>query len=116
MADGKQGTQRRLVRHTACFTTLENALLMTKVDLAGVSISAFLRSSALEFPLSDNLRCPRASEQNAVRLLAEIGRLNTVFHGAIEAGDGIDPQTVETAMRDFAETRLLLFEALGLKP
>jgi hypothetical protein len=116
MADDGRGKQKRLVRHTACFTTLENALLLTKVDLAGVSISAFLRSAALDFPLPANLRHPRASEQHAVRLLAEIGRLHTVFHEAVSRGEGFDPQAIETAMHDFAETRLLLFEALGLKP
>jgi hypothetical protein len=107
----------RYVRHTACFTPIENALLLTRVAHAGVSISSLLKCSSLDFPLPRTARRPTIEHEDAMRLVGELGQLATCFYRAVDiAGDRLDPQAVETAMRDLSEYRLLLFNAAGRKP
>jgi hypothetical protein len=109
--DGMSG--RRLVRHTACFTPIENALLMTRVELAAVPISTFLKCAALNFPIPRAARRPTTNHEDVVRLLGELGQLATAFR---QAHDLADPDAAVAAMRDLAELRLLCFDALGRKP
>ncbi len=113
MDDGKHIIGRRLVRHTACFTTMENALLMTRVELAAVPISTFLRCSALDFPMPRAARRPTSNHQDVVRLLGELGQLASAFR---LAHDLADPAAAEEAIRNLAELRLLCFDALGRAP
>lgn len=113
MTDDTGKKQRRLVRHTACFTRMENALLMTQVELAAVSISTYLRCAALDFTLPRAARRPTTNHQDVVRLLGELGKCATAFR---EAQELADPDAAETAMRDLSEMRLLCFDALGRKP
>ena len=105
--------QTRLVRHTACFTTIENALLMTQIELAAVPISTYLKCAALNFPLPRAARRPTTNPEEVARLLGELGRLSTAFR---EAQDLTDHDAAETALRDLSELRLLCFDALGRKP
>jgi hypothetical protein len=52
-----------------------------------------------------------------MRLIGELGALAGAFYRAVDvAGERLDPQAVETAMRDLSEYRLLLFNAAGRKP
>jgi hypothetical protein len=107
----------RYVRHTACFTPIENALFLTRVAHAGVSISSFLKCSSLDFPLPRAARRPTLAHEDAMRLIGELGALAGAFYRAVDmAGDRLDPRAVETAMRDLSEYRLLLFNAAGRKP
>lgn len=107
------GTRRLIIRHTACFSPLENALLMTRVELANISISAFLVSSALNHPLRRAVRRPTSNHEDVALLLGRIGQLATAFRNASTLAD---PQAVETALRDLSELRLLCFIALGRMP
>lgn len=118
MVDDETTTRRKLIRHTACFTPIENALLMTRVDIAGVSISAFLKSSALEFPLPRAARRPTSSHEDVACLIGHLGRLATAFREASdsEAAAYIRAQDIETAMHDLSELRLLCLRALGRRP
>lgn len=113
MADDGIRKRQLLIRHTACFSTLENALLMTRVELANVSISAFLRSCALDHPLPRQARRPTINHEAAAQLLARLGEAATAFRGAASLAD---PKAVEAALVDLAEYRLLIFEALGRAP
>lgn len=112
MAD-KDENQKRLVRHTACFSTMENALLMMHVEAAAVPISTYLRCSALSFPLPRAARRPTTNHEDVVRLLGELGKCATAFR---EAQALVDEHAAENAIRDLAELRLLCFDALGRKP
>ncbi len=105
--------KRRLVRHTACFTPVENALFMTKVDVAGVSISTFLKSAALDFPLPRGARRPSVDHKATAQLLATMGRTADAFRDAAHLAD---PRLAETAINDLNECRIIIFEALGRKP
>ena len=103
MAD-EDGNQKRPVRHTACFST---------VEAAAVPISTYLRCAALDFPLPRAARRPTSNHEDVVRLLGELGKCATAFR---EAQALADAAAAETAIRDLAELRLLCFDALGRKP
>lgn len=105
--------KRRLIRHTACFTPIENALLLTQVELAAVPISTYLRCAALDFPLPRAARRPTTNHEDVARLLAELGRCATAFRAAQSL---TDPDAAKAAVRDLAEMRLLCFDALGRAP
>jgi hypothetical protein len=107
-------TRQRPVQHTVRFTYLEDALLRTYADQAGVSIAAWLRSTALNAPLPRAVRRPTSSHEDVARLLAELGRVTTAFREATDTR--MNPCDVETALRDLSEMRLLCFNALGRKP
>lgn len=112
--EGKDGNKRnRLVRHTACFTTMENAVLMTRVEIAAVPISTYLRCAALDFPIPRAARRPTSNHEDVVRLLGELGQCASSFRKAALLAD---PVVAETAMRDLSELRLLCFDALGRSP
>ncbi|TIQ08752.1 MAG: hypothetical protein E5X57_21970 [Mesorhizobium sp.] len=113
MDDGKDIIARRLVRHTACFTSIENALLMTRVEIAAVPVSTYLRCAALDFPIPRAARRPTTNHQDVVRLLGELGQLATAFRQAHMLADA---DAAEAAIRDLAELRLLCFDALGRAP
>lgn len=117
MAGNNAKSGNRLVRHTACFSLMENAVLMTKVELAGVSISAYLRAAALDSSLGNARRRPSANQQEIARLIGELGILATAFRSVAECPDfPADPDAVAAALDDLAEMRLLCFDALGRKP
>ncbi len=117
MAENNGKSGKRLVRHTACFSPLENAVLMTKVDLAGVSVSAYLRAAALGSSLAGARRRPSADQQQIARLIGELGKLATAFRSVADCPDiAVDPDAVAAALDDLAEMRLLCFEALERRP
>lgn len=113
MTDDTDDTTRRLVRHTACFTVPENAVLMTKVEVAGISISSLLRRSVLEFSQQRIMRRPTVDQQLAAHLLAELGDVATAFR---QAAALVDPDAVRVTMDDLAEYRLFLLECMGRDP
>lgn len=116
MAESGSEKRQRKVKRTVRLTTLEDALLCTYADHAGLTIASYLRHSALHMPPPRAARRPTVNHQLAVRLLAEIGQLNTAFRAAVAHADGVDPQAVETAIRDQSELRLVLLESMGLAP
>jgi hypothetical protein len=113
MAESGSETRQRSTRYTVRFTALEHALICAKADAAGVPIAAFLRCTALGFPIPRAARRPTSSHEEVALLLGRIGQLATAFRSAAELADG---QAVETALRDLSELRLLCFTALGRKP
>lgn len=108
----------KLIRHTACFTTIEHALLMTRVDLAGLSISAYLKSCALDLPAPRAARRPTSNHEDVARLIGHIGQLAHAFRQArnSDAGALIAADRIEAAITDMAELRLLCMTALGRQP
>lgn len=117
MADGNNRSRKRLIRHTACFSEIENALLMTRIELAGTSISAYLKAAALDMPLPRAARRPTTHHEDVARLLAQLGDLACAFRAAAcHPAGGVDDTAIEAALSDLAELRLLCFKALGRQP
>lgn len=108
-----ENAKKRIIRHTACFSPIENALLMTHVEIAAVPISTYLKCAALDYPLPRAARRPTTNHQDVARLLGEMGALAEAFRQAEALAA---PEAAETAMRDLAELRLLCFDALGRAP
>ncbi|MEZ0081513.1 plasmid mobilization protein [Bradyrhizobium japonicum] len=113
MAESGSETRQRSTRYTVRFTPLEHALICAKAQAAGVSIAAYLRSTALSFPLPRAARRPTVNHEEVALLLGRIGQLATAFRSASALAD---TQAVETALQDLTELRLLCFTALGRKP
>ena len=107
------GTRQKIIRHTACFTPLENAVLMTNVKLAAVPISTYLKCAALDYPLPRAARRPTMCHQDAVRLLDALGDCATAFR---DAQGLVNDELAGSATTDLAELRLLCFDALGRAP
>lgn len=118
MADGKSRNKQRLVRHTACFTSIENALLMTRVDIACMSISSYLRTCALDYPVTKGVRRPATDQEQICRLIGELGTVATAFRSATlhAPPNALDSDAVMAALDTLSEMRLLCFDALGRKP
>ena len=109
---GSENRQRR-VKRTVRLTLLEDAALRTLAAAAGVPVSTFIRCAALDFPLPRTVRQPSINHEVAAALLGRLGEAATAFRSAATHAD---PKALETAMNDFAEYRLMVFEALGRKP
>ncbi|MCC6206450.1 MAG: hypothetical protein IT533_15760 [Hyphomicrobiales bacterium] len=105
--------RKRIVRHTACFDTFENALLLMNVDVAGVSISSFLKSSALRTPLTRATRRPTVNQQMVSQVIAAMGEAATAFRLAAELADR---ELAEATMREFNERRIVVFQTMGREP
>ena len=116
MAQSGSENRQRIIKRTVRFSTIEDALLCTNADLAGMTIASYLRTAALKSPPPRTARRTMADHQALVQLLAEVGRLRTAFDAALEADGEFDAETVETAIRDQSELRIILFEALGITP
>jgi hypothetical protein len=109
---GSETRQRQIVR-TMRLTGIEDALLRARADHAGLPVSTFLRCVALEFPLPRAARRPTANQKLAAVLLGELCRTADAFNCAATL---LDRDLAEQAARDFAEYRLVLLLALGMKP
>lgn len=107
------GKTKQIIRHTACFTPLENALLMTHVEIAAVPISTYLKCAALDFPLSRAARRPTTNHQDMVRLIDALGDCASAFR---QAQGLVNDELADSATTDLAELRLLCFDALGRAP
>lgn len=113
MTESGSETRQRTERYTVRFTPLEHALICANAKAAGVPVAAYLRSTALNFPLPRAARRPTSNHEDVALLLGRIGQLATAFRSASGLAD---PQAVETALHDLSELRLLCFTALGRKP
>ena len=101
----------------ARFNEQEALALRQRADRAGIPLSAYMRSAALDAPAPRATRRPTVNHQMAARLLGELGRIADELRRAAEAGD-LTPSNPEVAaaLRDLAEMRAVCLEALGRRP
>lgn len=111
-ASGSENRQRK-VKRTVRFTPLEDALLVTFAEQAGLTPASYLRKAALDMPAPRAGRRPSLDRKIAAQLLGRLGETATAFRAAAHFADAA---AVETTMNDLAEYRLVLFEALGRAP
>lgn len=102
---------------SARFNALEAAAIRSMADAAGVPVSELIRSRLLGSPPPRSTRRPTLSHETAARLLAELGRINETLRKALERGDVTSSNPLAAAaMRDLAEMRAVLLEAMGRAP
>ena len=114
-ASGNEKRQRKIKR-TVRLTPMEDALLCTHADLAGLTVASYMRKAALDMPVPRGGRRPSVDHELAARLLAEMGRLTSAFDDAVALAADLDDAAIEAAIRDQLELRLVLFDALGMAP
>lgn len=109
---GSEKRQRQFAR-TVRFNGVEDALVRSGADQAGVPIAAYIRCAVVGFALLREARRPPGDQRIAARLLAELGRTRMAFQAAAAL---LDRETAAQTARDFAEYRLVILLALGVKP
>jgi hypothetical protein len=113
---GSEKRQRNLI-FTVRFTPQEAAAVRQKARTQGQSIAALVRTSLLHF----RPRPSRTDQQAVARLLAQLGKIGSninqiAYHlNAGRPGDRVDG-SLEEALRDLAELRLVCLQALGKEP
>lgn len=113
MAEHGSEKRQRNVTRTVRLTRMEDAMLLTYADLAGLTAASYMRMSALKMPPPRAARRPTLDQALAARLLGQLGDAAAAFRQAAALAD---PQAAETAMNDLSEYRLMVFEAMGRKP
>lgn len=113
MAESGSEKRQRTKRYTVRFCTLEDALLRMHADRTGLTVASYIRKAALDIPPPIGGCCPSIDQQIASQLLAAMGEAATAFRDAAELAD---PALVESAISDFSEYRIVLFESMGRAP
>src|SRR5690606_12314000 len=83
---GSEKRQRKVIR-TVRFTTIEDALLCSNADIAGLTVASYIRKAALDMPPPRGGRCPSIDQKIASQLLAAMGEAATAFRDAAELAD-----------------------------
>lgn len=95
----------------------EHAEIRARADRAGLSVSAYLRSTALDVKPLRAERQPAINRREVARLIGELGQLRQAFSdAALHADQKRCTVLIEALSRDFTELRALCFEALGREP
>jgi len=109
---GSEKRQRKVIR-TVRLTTMEDAVLRLNADQARLTIASYIRKAAVHMPPPSGGHCPSINQQIASQLLAAMGEAATAFRDAAELAD---PALVESAISDFSEYRIVVFESMGRQP
>ena len=117
MARSGSDNRQRQITLSARFTREEADLVRAGADKAGVSVAALIRYAILDDAPLPSSRSPSINHQVAGQMLAELARLRQEMRELGDAGllDEDDPRW-DAVLRDFAEMRLVWFEALGRAP
>lgn len=113
---GTENRQRQIVLK-ARFNDDEAALIRTQADRAGVSVASLIRYAVLDQTPLPASRTPPLDRQQAAQLIAELGTLATAMRDAADRDDDdATDDALDAAMRDLAELRTVLLEAMGRAP
>ncbi|MGH6922864.1 MAG: plasmid mobilization protein [Propylenella sp.] len=113
MAESGSENRQRKVKRTVRFTTIEDALLCSHAGVAGLTVASYIRQAALDMPPPRGVHCPSIDRHLTAQLIAAMGEAATAFRNAAELAD---PALVESAINDFSEYRIVLFESMGRAP
>lgn len=93
------------------------AELLRRVEASGLSVSAFITKAVFDKEPPRTVRKPGVSQQEAGRVLGELGRIAEALRGAAQAATDKDSRAqIDAATRDLSEMRTAVFEALGREP
>ena len=112
-------TRQRTVIMTIRFSRQEAEAVRKLADRAGQSVASLLRNNLLGAPLPPRAaRRPTVDHQAVARLLGELGKIGSNINQlARYANTGrYQENSIEMALRDLAELRLVCLQALGREP
>jgi hypothetical protein len=118
------GSNRRKRHYTlsARFDESEAKRVRSNAAKAGVAVAALIRQAVLDLPPPRAARRPTVDHQAVARLLGELGKIGSNLNQIAKhanAGRDITDGTVasiELALRDLMELRLICLQALGREP
>jgi len=113
MAEHGSEKRQRRKRYTVRFSSMEDALLRMHARREGLTIASYIRKAALDMPPPVGGHCPSVDRRMTAQLIAAMGEAATAFRDAAELAD---PALVESAISDFSEYRIVLFESMGRAP
>lgn len=97
----------------------EFAEIEAMADRVELAPASYARSILLDTPAPRAKRRPAVDTVRVAKLLGEIGKIgsnvNQIAH-QLNAGKGVSPPAVVSALQDVAEMRKACMEALGRKP
>ena len=114
-------TRKRTVLLTARFDKQEAASIRRIADRSGLSVGALVRRALLDTPPPRATRHPPADVQAVARLLGQLGKIGSninqiAYHlNAGRPGDRVEG-SIDEALRDLSELRLVCLQALGKEP
>lgn len=121
MASGSDKRQRPY-KLTARFDAEELSRVRSNAARGGVPVAALIRQAVLGLPPPRSVRRPTVDHQAVARLLGELGKigsnLNQIakhMNAGRDVTDGVDA-SIELALRDLMELRLVCLQALGREP
>lgn len=96
---------------------VEHEDAQARADRSGLSVSAYFRAAALDAKPLRAERQPAINRREVARLIGELGKLRQALDDAAKHADASRcTKLIEALSRDFAELRVLAFEALGREP
>lgn len=117
MASSGSDTRKRDHVVRVRLTGEERSEILNRADRAGLSVSAYLRTTALDSKPLRAERQPAINRREVARLIGELGQLRQAFSdAALHADRERCALLIEGLSRDFTELRALCFEALGREP
>ncbi len=121
MASGSDKRQRQY-KLTARFDAEELERIRSNAARGGVPVAALIRQALLVLQPPRAVRRPTVDHQAVARLLGELGKigsnLNQIakhMNAGREGTDGVEV-SIDLALRDLMELRLVCLQALGREP
>jgi hypothetical protein len=117
---GTEKRQRSIIL-TARFDQKEAAAVRKMANSSGISVGSLLRRALFNTPPPRAARRPTVEVQAVARLLGQLGKIGSninqiAYHlNAGRPGDRVEG-SLEEALRDLSELRIVCLQALGLEP
>lgn len=113
MAGSGSETRGRHIKRTVRLTELEDALLCTHADQAGLTPASYLRAAAIRMPPPQQGRSPPIDRAMTAQLIGALGEAASAFRDAASLAD---KSMLRDAFNDFSEFRLLVLKSMGREP
>lgn len=111
-------TRKRNVLLTARFSPQEAASIRQISDRTGHSVASLIRRALLDTPPPRASRRPPADMQAIARLLGQLGKIGSNINQLTKHANAgrYQENSIELALRDLGELRIVCLQALGKEP